>query len=143
MTGALEKAGAVDGTKDESTKRVVEESIYMLELPTLSERRGGGVVKASFVGEESSLAAAIDLGLRSDPCDTSGGLRRIDSIRKMLVVDDKADVASSCVGRWLAGILQDVFPPLTWCPKLNLDRVKSDVIAAATVRHRSKAESRH
>lgn len=117
--GALEKAGAAEDAEQENAiADVVEESIYMLELPTISE--------------DLSLAAAIDLGLRSDPA-VEKKESTATSYLKSLGGEDNDKLDGACVSTCAKQKAIDVFPPLTWFPKLTKAGIKSDVIAALTV----------
>mmetsp|Transcript_19682 Transcript_19682/g.61930 ORF Transcript_19682/g.61930 Transcript_19682/m.61930 type:complete len:1020 (+) Transcript_19682:100-3159(+) len=119
--GALEKAGAEDGSERHISQEVVEESIYMLELPTL--------------GEDASVSAAIDLGLRQDPSDATNKSRPFgaSACLKELGGEDNEQLDAACVAYCMHKTSLDIFPPLTWFPALTFARVKGDVIAALTV----------
>ncbi|KAJ8602354.1 hypothetical protein CTAYLR_004240 [Chrysophaeum taylorii] len=106
--GALEKAGAAAQEREEA-QETVEESVYMLELPTLSE--------------ESSLAAAVELRLRSSTEAVTPATKSTTTTRESLC----ALFSSS------SSMVRSVLPPLEWVPKLSAARARADVIAGLTV----------
>jgi len=110
---ALEKAGA-DSIDIDDANPLVEESIYVVELPLLSVGR--------------SRTAAVDLRLRADELQKT---TQQDRVLELLCCSGKDDEEEE--ETWWKKSVEEVFPPLTWVPKLTKDLVKSDLVAGLTV----------
>mmetsp|Transcript_12210 Transcript_12210/g.16498 ORF Transcript_12210/g.16498 Transcript_12210/m.16498 type:complete len:1028 (+) Transcript_12210:22-3105(+) len=112
---ALQRHGAGERVNEGilETEQLVEESIYVVELPLLE------------VGK--SLSAAQELKLRIDP-------------EKQPIKDghfswcgDEDGSERKTLGDYCRGWLIDIFPPLSWFPELSKAVAKSDTVAGLTV----------
>ncbi|KAH8052234.1 secondary active sulfate transmembrane transporter [Aureococcus anophagefferens] len=125
-SGALSRHGAEEDAEP-LAQRVESaddaESLYMLELPTLSV--------------EASLEAAVRLRLRPDPERSTGGGKIGAACEKASTYllgppDGEKDKRAACAEAATAAV-RNTFPVVGWLPKTTLDSFKSDIIAGVTV----------
>ncbi|KAJ1462602.1 sulfate transporter family-domain-containing protein [Pelagophyceae sp. CCMP2097] len=124
-SAALHRHGADEGETEPSRELLEEETVFMLELPTLS------------VGD--SLQRAIQLNLRSDPdVHKPIGVAQVAQAvvkGKELLMGNGAERSRPACGHegWVKGHATTVFPIIGWLPAATKASLKADIIAGLTV----------
>mmetsp|Transcript_16583 Transcript_16583/g.58910 ORF Transcript_16583/g.58910 Transcript_16583/m.58910 type:complete len:243 (-) Transcript_16583:626-1354(-) len=120
-SAALNRHGADEGEAEPSRELLEEETVFMLELPTLS------------VGD--SLQRAIQLNLRSDPdVHKPTGVAQACGKAQLLMGSGGERSRPACGNEgWVKGKATTAFPIIGWLPAATKASLKADVIAGLTV----------